>query len=77
MELLIFVLVGFALIFLYFLPFIIAVNRKSSNRIAIFLLNFFLGWTIGGWIVLLFWSSINPTEYPTLTDMYCGRIGRV
>jgi hypothetical protein len=41
---------------LYFLPTIIALSRKKSNHLAIFLLNFFLGWTFVGWIVSLVWA---------------------
>jgi hypothetical protein len=41
---------------LYFLPTIIAIVRKKRNALAIFLLNFFLGWTFIGWVVSLVWS---------------------
>ena len=41
---------------LYFLPTIIAVLKKKRNALAIFLLNFFLGWTFIGWVVALVWS---------------------
>jgi hypothetical protein len=41
---------------LYFLPTIIAIARKQPNALAIFLLNFFLGWTFVGWVVALVWS---------------------
>jgi hypothetical protein len=40
----------------YFLPTIIALIRKQRNTLAIFLLNFFLGWTFIGWVVALIWS---------------------
>ncbi len=41
---------------LYFLPTIIAIARKQPNAVAIFVLNFFLGWTFIGWVVALVWS---------------------
>ncbi len=41
---------------LYFLPTIIALLRGHRNALAIFLLNFFLGWTFIGWVVALVWS---------------------
>ncbi len=41
---------------LYFLPTIIAIARKHPNALAIFLLDFFLGWTFIGWVVALVWS---------------------
>ena len=40
----------------YFLPTIIALIRKQPNALAIFLLNFFLGWTFIGWVVSLVWA---------------------
>ncbi|MDD4923947.1 MAG: superinfection immunity protein [Dehalococcoidales bacterium] len=41
----------------YFLPTIVAVVRKKRNALAIFLLNFFLGWTFIGWVVALVWAA--------------------
>ena len=42
-------IVGFVVsLALYFLPTIIAVARHHRNTLAIFLLNFFLGWTVIG-----------------------------
>lgn len=40
----------------YFLPTIIAIARRRDNTLAIFLLNFFLGWTFIGWVAALVWS---------------------
>ncbi len=44
---------------IYFLPTIIAIARRRDNILAIFLLNFFLGWTFIGWVVALVWSVKN------------------
>ncbi len=44
---------------LYFIPTIIAFNRRKSNRNAILVLNIFLGWTFIGWIVALVWALSN------------------
>ena len=56
---------GFALILLvpYFLPTIIAFARHKSSAAGIFILNFFLGWTLIGWVGALVWSltSDRPT----------------
>ncbi|MGO0686835.1 superinfection immunity protein [Pseudomonas fulva] len=41
---------------LYFTPTIIAASRTHPNRVSIMLLNFFLGWTVLGWIASLIWS---------------------
>jgi len=40
----------------YFLPTIIALIRRHKNALPIFLLNFFLGFTLIGWVVALVWS---------------------
>ncbi len=44
---------------LYFIPTIIAFNRRKGNRNAILVLNIFLGWTFIGWIVALVWALSN------------------
>ena len=44
------------LIALYFVPTILAYTNKKENRAAIGALNFFLGWTLIGWVVALVWS---------------------
>lgn len=40
----------------YFLPLIVALHRGHSNALGIGLLNFFLGWTLLGWVGALIWS---------------------
>ncbi len=49
---------GFGFVF-YFLPSIIALARSKRDTLAIFLLNFFLGWSVIGWIVALVWAAKN------------------
>jgi hypothetical protein len=44
---------------MYFLPAIVAFNRKHAQRGAIFLLNFLLGWSVLGWIIAIVWSMTN------------------
>jgi hypothetical protein len=44
---------------MYFLPSIIALIRSKRDTLAIFLLNFFLGWTVIGWFVALIWAAKN------------------
>ena len=41
---------------MYFLPSIIALMRNKRDIVAIILLNFFLGWSVIGWIVALVWA---------------------
>lgn len=45
-----------AIIAFYFLPAIIAFNRKHNNAAAILVLNLFLGWTFLGWVVCCVWA---------------------
>ena len=40
----------------YFLPTLIAFLIQHKNKLAIFLLNLLLGWTILGWVGSLVWS---------------------
>ena len=42
---------------MYFLPSLIALAKSKRDLLAIFLLNFFLGWTMIGWIVALVWAA--------------------
>ncbi len=45
------------LLLLYFLPSIIAHNKRDAT--AILLLNFFLGWTGIGWLMALIWACAS------------------
>jgi cytochrome c biogenesis protein CcdA len=42
---------------MYFLPSIIALVKSKRDTLAIFLLNFFLGWTVIGWFIALIWAA--------------------
>ncbi|HRO04783.1 MAG TPA: superinfection immunity protein [Terricaulis sp.] len=52
---------------LFFLPAIIAIAR-GHNALAIFLLNFFFGWTMIGWFWALIWAVTDKprVEYVQL-----------
>lgn len=52
----------FFVVVLYFLPTIVALNKKRSNTSAIFVLNFFLGWTFIAWVVALTWATTAGKE---------------
>ena len=45
---------------LYFLPAVVASARRHNQRVAIFWLNLFLGWTFLGWIAAFVWAFTNP-----------------
>ena len=54
---------------MFFLPTIIAVAR-GHNALAIFLLNFFFGWTVIGWFWALIWAV---TDKPRIQYVYAAR----
>lgn len=47
---------------LYFVPFIISVVRKHNNKLAIFIINIFFGWTLIGWVGSLVWAVIKQEK---------------
>ncbi|HXT73666.1 MAG TPA: superinfection immunity protein [Candidatus Angelobacter sp.] len=65
------------LVLLYFLPAIIGHNKRDA--LGIFLLNFFLGWTIIGWVAALFWACTSRTCAPVFMVAgpvrYCQQCG--
>jgi hypothetical protein len=46
----------------YFLPFIIAMARDHRQKLAIFVLNLLLGWTVLGWIGALVWACTSDVK---------------
>lgn len=40
----------------YFIPAVIAFTRGHHNRVAIFILNLLLGWTVLGWVAAIVWA---------------------
>ncbi|AXT60240.1 superinfection immunity protein [Aquimarina sp. AD10] len=46
----------------YFIPSIIALIRWKKNLVAIIALNFFLGWSLIGWVVSLVWSLSSDSK---------------
>lgn len=47
------------ILFLYFIPSVVAVMRGHPQGLAIFILNLFLGWTLVGWVCALVWSVMT------------------
>lgn len=41
------------LFFLYWLPTMVAILRRTPSALGVAAINFFLGWTVIGWIVAL------------------------
>ena len=61
----------------YFLPFIIALIRDVRNKTSVFFLNLFLGWTVIGFFVLLFYASLtNATSNVSVVEFVKGKSKR-
>jgi hypothetical protein len=41
---------------MYWLPTIVAIARHTPSALGVAALNFFLGWTVIGWIMALVWA---------------------
>jgi hypothetical protein len=59
-----------AILAIYFLPSIVAGVREHPQSAPIILLNFFLGWTLIGWVAALVWAATafvkrGPEEFGT------------
>lgn len=52
-----YLIIDLLVIAMYFLPTIVAYSRKVKNRQSIVIINFFLGWTLLGWVVALAMSA--------------------
>jgi len=48
---------------IHFLPIFIAGNRHVENFWWIFLINFFFGWTVIGWVIALVWALQDRPRY--------------
>jgi TM2 domain-containing membrane protein YozV len=55
---------------LYFLPTIVAAHRGHGVA-GVLLLNFLVGWTGIGWIVLMVWALMSAPRYLVLPPGYC------
>jgi hypothetical protein len=62
MEILFALFLIILLVAFYFLPSVIAVQRKHRNRIPIILVNVFFGWFVVGWIAALVWAFTANQE---------------
>ena len=61
----------------YFIPFIIALIRGVRNKVSVFFLNLFLGWTVVGFFVLLFYASLtNATSNVSVVEFIKGKSKR-
>jgi len=67
LVILVFLVVAVVGLGIYFVPTIIAFARKKSNKVAIFALNLFLGWSLVGWVVSLVWA-LSEDQRPTIVQ---------
>ena len=54
-------LLGLIVLLLYFLPSIVAIRRQMRSALGVMVVNFFLGWTLIGWVVALAWAVSGDT----------------
>ena len=45
---------------IYFLPFIVARQRRKVSLVGIFILNLLFGWTIIGWLIIM-WKALSTS----------------
>lgn len=57
-EMIVLLAIGIGLMF-YFIPTIVAVCKKQPNKLGIFFVNLFFGWSLIGWVVALVWAVKN------------------
>ena len=56
-------IVGLAVgLVVYFIPAIIGFKRDHANKVAILMLDIFLGWTFVGWVIALVWAFTKNTN---------------
>lgn len=51
---------------IYLIPAIIGFIRKKDNKMAILLLNLFLGWSLIGWVIALVWAVSKDKQPQTI-----------
>lgn len=60
------------ILMIVYIPSIIAHMRNHCNKLAILLLNIFLGWNFVGWVICLVWSATktncNTTKENTVNN---------
>ena len=55
---------------LYFIPSLIGILRKHHNLVGLIALNFFLGWTVLGWVGALVWSLLRTSKGTTIIHQH-------
>ena len=63
LPLVLLILIGFFAVFIHFLPTFVASSRHVANFWWIFLINFFFGWTVIGWVIALVWAMRDTPRF--------------
>ena len=63
------------LIAMYWLPTLIAIVRQTHSALGVAMINFFLGWTVIGWFLALFWA-LAAHSGPHVIVIENGRVVR-
>jgi hypothetical protein len=63
------------LIAMYWLPTLIAIVRQTHSALGVAMINFFLGWTVIGWFLALFWA-LAASNSPHVIVIENGRVVR-
>ena len=50
------------ILLVYFLPYVIAKQRKADGRNLIFFVNLIIGWTVIGWLACIIWACTIEKE---------------
>ncbi len=51
---------------IYFIPTSVARKNKSPNKVAVIILNIFLGWSLIGWVIALVLACKKPAPQTTI-----------
>lgn len=63
------------LFLMYWLPTLVAIARHTPSALGVAALNFFLGWTVIGWIMALVWAlAAGPAQQVIVIEN--GRVVR-
>jgi hypothetical protein len=60
---------------MYWLPTLIAIVRGTHSALGVAMLNFFLGWTVIGWVVAMLWA-LAAHSGPHVIVIENGRVVR-
>ena len=63
LPILVIILIACVAFFLHFLPTFVAGSRHVQNFWWILLINFFFGWTLIGWVLILIWALNDTPRY--------------